>query len=34
LRMKKITQADRAGAVIVTIIVLAGWLGGLIWLII
>lgn len=33
-RMKKITQADRAGAVIVTIIVLAGWLGGMIWLII
>lgn len=32
--MSKITQADRAGAVIVTIIVLAGWLGGLIWLII
>lgn len=33
-KLKKITQADRAGAVIITVIVLAGWLGGMIWLII
>ncbi|KAI5245322.1 mannan endo-1,6-alpha-mannosidase [Aureobasidium subglaciale] len=31
---RKITQADRAGAVIITILVLAGWIGGMIWLII
>jgi mannan endo-1,6-alpha-mannosidase len=33
-RLRKVTQADRAGAVIMTVIVLAGWLGGMIWLII
>lgn len=32
--MKKVTDSDRAGAAILTIIVLAGWLGAMIWLII
>ncbi|KAG9541235.1 mannan endo-1,6-alpha-mannosidase DCW1 precursor, partial [Aureobasidium melanogenum] len=33
-KMKKITDADRAGAVILTILVLASWVGAMIWLII
>lgn len=33
-RLSKITAADRAGAVIITLIVLGGWIGGMVWLII
>jgi mannan endo-1,6-alpha-mannosidase len=32
--LKRITTADRAGAVIITFMVFSGWVGGMVWLII
>lgn len=32
--LKKITAGDRAGAGILTAVFLAGWVGGLVWMII